>query len=149
MITKGIEDIETTFQKRGEAQRKFDDRVRKLLKIIDTKLGSSSKEKFPFDFAKFDKQALKYLKMEEELNKSRRGTEQHNPCQYRIIIAACCYVQFKQQQVATIKAKDLTRAYKRLMIQPDKALEFIKKCDQLHRSKVKAELKLSGATTFE
>ena len=48
-----------------------------------------------------------------------------------------------------IKAKDLTKAYKKLMIQPDKALDFIRKCDALHRSKVAAENYLSGANNFD
>lgn len=58
-------------------------------------------------------------------------------------------MQFKQQQVVVIKAKDLTKAYKKLMIQPDKALDFIRKCDNLHKTKVKAERALSGATNFD
>ena len=82
---------------------------------------------------------MKYLQLEEDIIKSKKGSEQHNPCQYRIIIAACCYIQFKQQQTIVIKAKDLTRAYKKLMIQPDKALDFIKKCDILHRNKATTE----------
>ena len=48
-----------------------------------------------------------------------------------------------------IKAKDLTKAYKKLMIQPDKALDFIRKCDLLHRSKVATEKHLSGANNFD
>ena len=117
--------------------------------MIDIKIGKSSSEKYPFDFDKLEKQALKYLKLEEEIMKSRKGSDQHNPCQYRIIIAACCYVQFKQQSSVYIKAKDLTKAYKKLMIQPDKALDFIKKCDLLHRQKVATEKHLSGANNFD
>ena len=148
-LIKGIEDIASSFQKKIEAQKKFDDRAKKLLRLIETKIGPSSNEKYPFDFPKLEKQALTYLKLEEELTKTKKGSEQHNPCQYRIIIAACCYVQFKQQQVVVIKAKDLTKAYKKLMIQPDKALDFIRKCDNLHKNKVKAERALSGATTID
>ena len=43
----------------------------------------------------------------------------------------------------------MTRAYKKLMIQPDKALDFIKKCDALHRNKVTTEQHLSGSTNFD
>ena len=43
----------------------------------------------------------------------------------------------------------MTNAYKKLMIQPDKALDFIKKCDILHRSKVETEYHLSGANNFD
>ena len=148
-LTKGIEDIATSFQRKIEAKKKFDDRAKKLLKLIDIKIGAASNEIYPFDFPKLEKQALKYLKIEEEIIKSKKGSEQHNPCQYRIIIAACCYVQFKQQNSVVIKAKDLTKAYKKLMIQPDKALDFIRKCDALHRSKVAAENYLSGANNFD
>ena len=43
----------------------------------------------------------------------------------------------------------MTRAYKKLMIQPDKALDFIKKCDALHRNKIITENRLSGSTNFD
>lgn len=74
-LIKGIEDIATSFQKKIEAQKKFDDRAKKLLKLIDTKIGPSSNEKYPFDFPKLEKQALKYLKLEEELMKTKKGSE--------------------------------------------------------------------------
>ena len=91
-LTKGIEDIASSFQKKIEAKKKFDDRAKKLMKLIDTKIGASSNELYPFDFDKLERQAIKYLKLEEELNKTKNESQQHNPCQYRIIIAACCYV---------------------------------------------------------
>ena len=34
--------------------------------MIDKKIGPSSKHDFPFDFPKLEKQALKYLKLEDE-----------------------------------------------------------------------------------
>ena len=36
-LIKGIEDIASSFQKKIEAQKKFDDRAKKLLRLIETK----------------------------------------------------------------------------------------------------------------
>jgi len=54
-LIKGIEDIATSFQKKIDAQKKFDDRAKKLLKLIDSKIGLSSSEKYPFDFVRLEK----------------------------------------------------------------------------------------------
>ena len=54
-LTKGIEDIATSFQRKIEAKKKFDDRAKKLLKLIDIKLGAASNEIYPFDFPKLEK----------------------------------------------------------------------------------------------
>ena len=43
----------------------------------------------------------------------------------------------------------MTKAYKKLMIQPDKALDFIKKCDLLHKNKVESEKHVSGFNNME
>ena len=74
-LVKGIEDISNSFAKKIEAKKKFDDRAKKLLKLIDIKIGASSNENYPFDFPKLEKQALKYLKIEEEIIKSRKGSD--------------------------------------------------------------------------
>ena len=44
----------------------FDERAKRLLQAMDKKVGPSSKNEFPFDFAKMEKQALKYLKLEDD-----------------------------------------------------------------------------------
>ena len=54
-LLKGIEDIATSFQKKIEAKKKFDDRAKKLMKLIDTKIGASSNELYPFDFDKLER----------------------------------------------------------------------------------------------
>ena len=54
-LIKGIEDIATSFQRKIEAKKKFDDRSKKLLKLIDTKIGPSSNDKYPFDFCKLER----------------------------------------------------------------------------------------------
>ena len=54
-LTKGIEDIASSFQKKIEAKKKFDDRAKKLMKLIDTKIGASSNELYPFDFDKLER----------------------------------------------------------------------------------------------
>ena len=59
--------------------------------MIDKKIGPSSKHLFSFDFAKLEKQALKYLKLEDdeaELEKKNRIQVQH----LNIVAAACCYL---------------------------------------------------------
>ena len=44
----------------------YDERAKRLLDMIDKKIGPSSKHDFPFNFPKLEKQALKYLKLEDE-----------------------------------------------------------------------------------
>ena len=66
-----------------------------MVEAIDQLLGKSSKKVWPFDLNKLEKQALLYLKLEDDLatdeNKNRMPV-----LSFKRIIAACCYLQYFQ-----------------------------------------------------
>ena len=64
-----------------------------MIEAVDHLLGSSSNQDCPFNMVKLEKQALLYLKLEDDLatdeNKNRMPV-----LSFKRIIAACCYLQY-------------------------------------------------------
>ena len=75
--------------------RSFNQRAKKMVEAIDQLIGQSSKKEWPFNLNKLEKQALLYLKLEDDLatdeNKNRMPV-----LSFKRIIAACCYLQYFQ-----------------------------------------------------
>ena len=67
------------------------------MEAIDQLLGPASKKDWPFNLSKLEKQALLYLKLEDDLatseNKNRIPV-----LSFKRIIAGCCYLQYFQNQ---------------------------------------------------
>lgn len=84
--------------------------------MIDAKLGPSAKEAHRFNVNLLEKQALQFLKLEDDLAASKNVAPTHHCTFFQIIIAACCYVQTKQAQKWQIPMKDFTRICKLLKI---------------------------------
>jgi len=96
-----------------------------MVEAIDQLIGESSKKEWPFNLDKLEKQALLYLKLEDDLatdeNKNRMPV-----LSFKRIIAACCYLQYFQNQ-DQIMINDVLQACQRLNVKAIKALDFIDK----------------------
>ena len=99
----------------------FPFRSDKLIKLIDAKLGSSSSEVHRYDINLLEKQALRFLKLEDNEAKEKQCKPTTQGNFFPVIIGACCYIQTKQAQKWEIPMKEFTRICKVL---------GIKKCSQ-------------------
>ena len=70
----------------------FSVRANKLTKIIDDKLGPSAAEAHRFDVALLEKQALRFLKLEDEQAEKNHVSPTSHVTYFQTIIAACCYI---------------------------------------------------------
>ena len=96
-----------------------------MIEAIDTLLGEGTHKDWPFNLDKLEKQALLYLKLEDDLatdeNKNRMPV-----LSFKRIIAACCYLQYFQAQ-ESIMINDVLQACQKLNVKAIKALDFIDK----------------------
>ena len=75
-----------------------------------------------------EKQALRFLKLEDDLAKSKNQQVQRHVTYFKTIIAACCYIQTKQAQKWQIPMKDYQRICKVLEIRKcSRAIDFVEK----------------------
>ena len=100
MRTSGmIESGGTVREEKGQKPqpRSFNQRAKKMIEAIDNLLGEGTNKDWPFNLDKLEKQALLYLKLEDDLatdeNKNRMPV-----LSFKRIIAACCYLQYFQAQ---------------------------------------------------
>ena len=113
MKTSGMIDCEKSQNPEKEKGQKpqprsFLQRANKMTEAIENVLGAGSDKDWPFNLSKLEKQALLYLKLEDDLatdqNKNRMPV-----LSFKRIIAACCYLQYFQAQVS-IMINDVLKA---------------------------------------
>ena len=68
-----------------------------MIEAIENSLGACSNKDWPFDIEKLEKQALIYLKLEDDLA-TDESKNRMPVLSFKRIIAACCYLQFFQAQ---------------------------------------------------
>ena len=106
----------------------FSNRAAKLTKLIENTLGASSATAHRFDVPLLEKQALRFLRLEDELAKSKNELPTHHCAYFQTIVAACCYIQTKQAQKWQIPMKDFTKICKLLKIKRcSRAIDFVEK----------------------
>ena len=87
-------------------------RQKKIIDLIDSKLGPSSSIVHRYDLSKLEQQALTFLKLEDE-QADQNGTSYFTKHTFFLtIIAACCYIQTKQSEKWQIPMKDFVRVSK-------------------------------------
>ena len=105
-------------------------RAAKLTAIIDAKLGPSAAEVHHFNIPLLIKQALKILKLEDNLAESSGKQATSHSYFLPTIVAACRYIQTKQSQKWAVPMKDFTRVCKRMGVsRPSRAIDLVKKWD--------------------
>ena len=96
--------------------------------MIEAKLGPSASEVHHFDVALLEKQALKILKLEDDLAKTQGRPMTSNSHFIPTIIAACCYIQTKQSKKWAVPMKDFTRVCKLIgASRPSRAVDLVTK----------------------
>ena len=125
MIESGQTHTNSSEKGQKPQPRSFNQRAKKMVEAIDQLIGESSKKEWPFNLDKLEKQALLYLKLEDDLatdeNKNRMPV-----LSFKRIIAACCYLQYFQNQ-DQIMINDVLQACQKLNVKAIKALDFIDK----------------------
>ena len=102
MKTSGMIEAQTKMIKTPEKNQKpqprsFNQRSQKMIEAIDNSLGTGSNRDWPFDLVKLEKQALLYLKLEDDLA-SDESKNRMPVLSFKRIISACCYLQYFQNQ---------------------------------------------------
>ena len=125
MIENGLTSSNPSEKGQKHQPRSFNQRAKKMVEAIDQLIGESSRKEWPFNLEKLEKQALLYLKLEDDLatdeNKNRMPV-----LSFKRIIAACCYLQYFQDQ-DQIMINDVLQACQALNVKAIKALDFIDK----------------------
>ena len=75
--------------------RSFNQRANKMIEAIENSLGASQSKEWPFNIEKLEKQALLYLKLEDDLA-TDEAKNRMPVLSFKRIIAACCYLQYSQ-----------------------------------------------------
>ena len=118
----------------------FASRSTKLIKLIDQALGLSNPNvSSPFDIPKLEKQAMLYLKFEDEQVLKYRSTLMPI-LSFKRIIAGSCYLQYFQG-TRKISIRDVEQACSALDISTTKAVDFVNKWQiKLQSEQVKTTL---------
>ena len=97
MKTTGmIEKNKEKMSERGKPQpRSFNQRANKMIEAIDIQFGIVSSTEWPFNIDRLEKQALIYLKLEDDLA-TDESKNRMPVLSFKKIIAACCYLQYFQ-----------------------------------------------------
>ena len=88
--------------------RSFNQRANKMIEAIEFQFGVGSATEWPFNIDRLEKQALIYLKLEDDLA-TDESKNRMPVLSFKKIIAACCYLQYFQAQ-DTIMINDVLQA---------------------------------------
>ena len=103
-------------------------RQEKMLNTIEQHLGSSSTTIHRFDIPRLEKQALHFLKLEDDEARAVGKNPDGKPNFMTQIIAACCYIQTKQSEKWQIPMKDYTSICKAMKV--PKPVKIISLCQK-------------------